>query len=144
MPERPKPVTVRIEATRWRARAAAFPGNHVRIAVDATIAGADLYGGLITLDPGATVELHWHRRGEIQYILRGQGRLLHPDGRESAVAAGSAVFSPPGAAGAHGFRNSGRRVLEILFFYGAPGGRRPSMTLLARNGRTAIAKRRQP
>ena len=143
MPERPKPVTVHIHPRSWRPREAAFPGNHVRIAMDATVAGADLYGGLIALDPGAMVELHWHRRGEIQYVVRGRGRLLHPDGHESAVAAGSAVFSPAGAAGAHGFRNSGRRALEILFFYGTPGGRRPSMTLLARSGRVAIAKSRQ-
>jgi uncharacterized cupin superfamily protein len=111
--------------------------------VDRTIAGADLYGGLIALEPGAAVDLHWHRRGEIQYILRGRGKLLHPDGRESQVVAGSAVFSPAGAAGAHGFRNSGRGALEILFFYGAPGGRRPSMTLLAKDRRASRAPTRR-
>jgi oxalate decarboxylase/phosphoglucose isomerase-like protein (cupin superfamily) len=130
VPERVRPRSVHLDPRSWRPREAAFPGTRVRIAVDRTIAGADLYGGAIAVDPGAAVELHWHRRGEIQYILRGRGWLVHPDGRESAVAAGSAVFSPAGAAGAHGFRNSGRGPLEILFFYGAPGGRRPSMTLL--------------
>jgi oxalate decarboxylase/phosphoglucose isomerase-like protein (cupin superfamily) len=133
--ERLKPRSVHLGPRGWRPRGAAFAGTHVRIAVDRTVAGADLYGGAITLDPGAAVELHWHRRGEIQYILRGRGRLVHPDGRETPVAAGSAVFSPAGAAGAHGFRNSARGPLEILFFYGAPGGRRPGMTLIKPSAR---------
>jgi uncharacterized cupin superfamily protein len=97
----------------------------VRLVVDAAVAGADLYGGVIEVRPGASVPLHWHRRGELQFILDGRGMLLHPYGRETPVGPRSAVFSPAGRAGAHGFRTVGRRPLRILFFYGSRGGKRP-------------------
>lgn len=92
--------------------------------VDDRVAGADLYGGVISVGPGATIPLHWHRRGELQFVLEGRGVLLRP-GSETRVAPRSAIFSPAGRDGAHGFRNTGRGPLVILFFYRAPGGRRP-------------------
>jgi len=98
--------------------------------VDSAVAGADLYGGVITIEPGATIPLHWHQRGEIQLVLDGSGVLLRPDGRATPVSRRSAVFSPAGREGAHGFRNTGRRPLAILFFYKAPGGSRPRFIAL--------------
>ena len=92
--------------------------------------GADLYGGVIQIAPGTTVPPHWHRRGELQFILSGVGFLLHPNGRETAVRARSAVFSPAGRAGAHGFRATGHVPLAILFLYGSPRGKRPWLTRL--------------
>ncbi len=123
------PKTVHLRPGEWRKRAALFAGTHPRLILDPTIAGADLHGGVIQLEPGATVSLHYHRRGELQFVLAGRGKLLHPDGTESPVAANSAVFSPAGRSGAHGFRNSGRTRMSILFLYPSPGGRRPSLTL---------------
>lgn len=98
----------------------------MRVVVDANVAGADLYGGVIGVERGATIPLHWHRRGELQFVLEGRGVLLHPGGRETRVRANSAVFSPAGRDGAHGFRSTGRGPLVILFIYRAPGGRRPA------------------
>ena len=126
------PVTVHLPAAVWRPRPDAFPGTSVRIVVDAALAGADLYGGVIEVEPGTTIPLHWHRRGELQFVLAGRGVLLHPDGRESPVGPRSAVFSPAGRDGAHGFRATGRRPLSILFFYGSPAGERPEFVLYER------------
>ena len=93
------------------------------------VAGADLYGGVIEIDPGTSVPVHWHRRGELQFVLSGRGFLLQPEGRETAVGPRSAVFSPAGRAGAHGFRAVGAAPLAILFVYGSPGGKRPWLTV---------------
>jgi len=125
-------VTVHLPPSRWPARPDAFPGTSVKLIVDARVRGADLYGGVNAVDPGATIPLHWHRRGELQFVLEGRGVLLHPDGSETRVGPRTAVFSPAGRAGAHGFRATGRRPLEILFFYGARGGKRPWTTLYKR------------
>lgn len=122
---RPSPITTHLPPARWRARADSVPGTSVRLVVDAALAGADLYGGVIRIRPGASVPLHWHRRGELQFVLEGRGVLLHPDGTATPVGPRSAVFSPAGRAGAHGFRATGRRPLSILFFYGSRGGKRP-------------------
>lgn len=113
-------------------RSDAFPGTDVRLIVTSDIASADLYGGVIAVEPGVTIPVHFHRRGEIQFVLSGRGVLLGPDGSEIAVGPRSAVFSPRGRSGAHGFRATGRRPLEILFVYGSPGGRRPWIALLRR------------
>lgn len=98
--------------------------------VDSTLAGADLYGGVIHLAPGGHIPLHWHRAGEIQFVLSGRAVLLGPGGRESRVGPNSAIFSPGGRSGAHGFRNTGRSRLSILFFYGARGGKRPALRIV--------------
>ncbi len=122
------PLTLHLPERSWRPRADGFPGTSVRVVIDTVIPGADLYGGIIEVEPGITIPLHWHRRGELQFVLAGSGVLLHPDGSESPVGARSAIFSPAGRSGAHGFRNTGRRPLSILFFYPARGGRRPGLT----------------
>jgi len=111
----------------WRERQAYFAGSSVALIVDATIAGADLYGGVNVLEPGAEIALHWHEVGEIQLILAGTGVALGPAGAETPVGPRSSVFSPAGAAGLHGFRNTGTVPLEILFFYPSPGGAAPRL-----------------
>ena len=138
------PQTVHLPPRAWRRRDSLFAGTHPRLILDPTIAGADLHGGVIDLDPGATVKLHYHRRGELQFVLAGRGKLLHADGTESPVAANSAVFSPAGKSGAHGFRNSGRTRMSILFLYPSPGGRRPAVTLLKRGASQPTRPRAQP
>jgi oxalate decarboxylase/phosphoglucose isomerase-like protein (cupin superfamily) len=118
-------VTVHLSPSTWATRSDAFPGTKVKLVVDARVAGADLYGGVNVVQPGMTIPLHWHRRGELQFVLAGRGVLLHPNGRETPVGPRSAVFSPAGRAGGHGFRATGSRPLEILFFYASRGGKRP-------------------
>ena len=96
--------------------------------IDGSIPGADLYGGVNVLAPGATVPLHWHSVGELQFILSGTGVSL-ATGAEVPVGPHSVVFSPGGAAGAHGFRNTGLVPLSILFVYPAAGGEPPDFNL---------------
>jgi len=123
-------VTVHLPPRSWPRRPDAVPGTRVDLLVHERVHGADLYGGIIQIAPGRTVPLHWHRRGELQFVLSGVGFLLHPDGRETAVRARSAVFSPAGRTGAHGFRATGRAPLAILFLYGSPRGKRPWLARL--------------
>jgi quercetin dioxygenase-like cupin family protein len=124
------PVSVHLPPASWRARPDAFPGTKVGLVVHDAVVGADLYGGVIEIDPGTSVPVHWHRRGELQFVLSGRGYLLQPGGRETAVGPRSAVFSPAGRAGAHGFRAVGSARLAILFVYGSPGGKRPWLTVV--------------
>ena len=124
------PVSVHLPPSSWRARRDAFPGTKVGLVVHDAIVGADLYGGVIEIDPGTSVPVHCHRRGELQFVLSGRGFLLQPGGRETAVGPRSAVFSPAGRAGAHGFRAVGDAPRAILFVYGAPGGKRPWLAIV--------------
>jgi len=99
----------------------------VTVLVDERLAGADIYGGIITFAPGAELPLHWHLIGELQVVLAGEGVLLDSDGNQTPIAAGGSVFSPPGPGGAHGFRNTGSEPLKILFVYPSAGGTLPEL-----------------
>src|SRR5262245_4228019 len=59
--------------------------------VDERLAGADMYGGIITIAPGA--ELHWHPIGERQFFLFGDGPLLDADGNEAPIVKGGSARS---------------------------------------------------
>src|SRR5262245_24297555 len=80
-------------------RASRVQGSTVTILVDERLAGADIYGGIITFAPGAELPLHWHLIGELQFVLAGKGVLLDSDGIETPIATGGSVFSPPGPEG---------------------------------------------
>jgi oxalate decarboxylase/phosphoglucose isomerase-like protein (cupin superfamily) len=108
-------------------RASKVQGSTVTVFVDERLAGADIYGGIITFAPGAELPLHWHPIGELQFLLAGEGVLLDADGNETPIARGGSVFSPPGPGGAHGFRNTGSEPLQVLFVYPSAGGAQPEL-----------------
>ena len=108
-------------------RAAKVQGSTVSLFVDERLAGADMYGGINTVAPGAELPLHWHPIGELQFFLAGEGLLLDADGNQTPIASGGSVFSPAGPGGAHGFRNTGAEPLRILFVYPSAGGVPPAL-----------------
>jgi oxalate decarboxylase/phosphoglucose isomerase-like protein (cupin superfamily) len=121
------PHSVLVPTRAWRAREPVFRGTIVALVVDGTI-GADMYGGIIVVEPGATIHRHWHPIGEWQFVLEGEGLFIDAAGAEAEIVPMSSVFSPPGPSGAHGFRNTGPLPLKILFVYPSPGGERPDLT----------------
>jgi len=123
--------TVRPAGAEWF-RDPKAPGSTVAMFLDASVPGADLYGGINVLAPGAAIPVHWHSVGELQFILSGTGVSIDESGVESGIGPHSVVFSPAGAAGAHGFMNIGLVPLSILFVYPAPGGSAPDFNLVER------------
>jgi quercetin dioxygenase-like cupin family protein len=101
------------------------PDTTVDIVVSARDAGADMFAGLVTIEPGVELDLHYHSQFELQYIVSGQGFALDSTGAETAVAAGGFVLSPAGRTGSHGFRATGSEPMQILFAYPSPGGEEP-------------------
>lgn len=117
-------------ASTWRIRAPVAAGSTVAIAFDGEIPDAGLYGGTNTLDPGSSIPTHWHSLPEFQFILGGEGVALDAAGVAVQIRFGSCVYSPAGAAGAHGFENTGLVPLVILFLYPSPEGARPDFHLV--------------
>jgi uncharacterized cupin superfamily protein len=122
-------VTV-IAAAGQHPRAPRVLGTSVSIAVDGAVAGADVYAGINVLAPGFEIPMHWHRTGELQFILSGTGVALDAMGAEILVSANSTIFSPAGSDGAHGFINTGDVPLTILFVYPSPGGDAPDLNFV--------------
>ncbi len=124
----PRPTVLQAGAE-WH-RAAKVPGSTVAMFIDPSVPGADLYGGLNVLAPGATIPVHWHSIGELQFILSGTGLTIDRNGDASAIGPHSVIFAPAGRDGAHGFTNTGLVPLTILFVYPSPGGVAPDFNLL--------------
>ena len=49
------------------------PDRRSRCSSIGSVPGADLYGGVNVLAPGAVLPVHWHSIGELQFILSGTG-----------------------------------------------------------------------
>ncbi|MDP9227172.1 MAG: cupin domain-containing protein [Actinomycetota bacterium] len=98
--------------------------------IDEAVADAQLYGGIVALEPGGTIARHWHGIAEWQFVLSGEGVFIDSVGQEHPISGWSSVYAPGGADGAHGFRNTGRLPLTILFVYPSPGGVRPQLNLV--------------
>lgn len=122
---RPGPQSVYIPPESLQRQAPDYPGTTVDLAVSAAVPGADMYGGLVTLDPGVEIELHYHSQFEMQYVVSGSGTALDATGAEIPIVKGGFVLSPAGRDGAHGFRASADEPLTILFLYPNPGGHEP-------------------
>ncbi len=103
-----------------------YPGAPVCRVLDATTPGAELFAVLVAIS--GEIPLHHHPVMELQYVLAGHGVALDATGGETPIAPGGVVISPAGAAGAHGFRNTGSLPLQLLCIYPAPGGSTPGRT----------------
>ena len=57
--------------------------------------------GLATYAPGTVEELHWHPIEAFYYIISGHAIVRDINGKEYEVGAGTALYCPPGIAGAH-------------------------------------------
>jgi len=124
----PRP-SVRQAGDEWH-RAPKVPGSTVAMFIDGSLPGADMYGGLNVLAPGAVIPTHWHPIGELQFILSGTGVTVDRSGVASPIGPHSVIFAPAGPEGAHGFRNTGLVPLSILFVYPSPGGAAPDFNRL--------------
>lgn len=119
------PVSVYVGPDERHRQAPDYPGTTVDMIIDDTVPGADMNGGIVTLDPGVTITLHYHSQFEFQYVVSGSGVALDSLGGETPIVAGGAVLSPHGASGAHGFRADESGPLSILFLYPNAGGHGP-------------------
>ena len=52
-------------------------------------------------EPGAIEELHWHPIEAFYYVISGHAIVRNIEGQEFHVGPGTAIYAPPGIAGAH-------------------------------------------
>ena len=57
--------------------------------------------GLATYAPGSIEALHWHPIEAFYFVLSGHATVRDYEGKEYEVSAGTAIYAPPGIAGAH-------------------------------------------
>ena len=72
--------------------------------------------GLATYKPGALEELHWHPIEAFYFVLSGHATVRDYAGNEYEVGPGSAIYAPPGIAGAHEWQV--KEALSILAMRG--------------------------
>ncbi|HEV7801260.1 MAG TPA: cupin domain-containing protein [Burkholderiales bacterium] len=57
--------------------------------------------GLASYTPGAIEKLHWHPIEAFYFVLSGHATVRDYEGKEYEVGPGTAIYAPPGIAGAH-------------------------------------------
>jgi mannose-6-phosphate isomerase-like protein (cupin superfamily) len=57
--------------------------------------------GLASYKPGAIEALHWHPIEAFYFVLSGHAIVRNYEGEEFEVGPGTAIYAPPGIAGAH-------------------------------------------
>jgi quercetin dioxygenase-like cupin family protein len=57
--------------------------------------------GFASYEAGTIEELHWHPIEAFYYVLGGHATVRDIEGREYDVGPGTAIYAPPGIAGAH-------------------------------------------
>jgi quercetin dioxygenase-like cupin family protein len=57
--------------------------------------------GMASYEPGAIEPLHWHPIEAFYFVLSGHATVRDYEGTEYEVEAGTAIYAPPGIAGAH-------------------------------------------
>jgi quercetin dioxygenase-like cupin family protein len=57
--------------------------------------------GLASYKPGAIEALHWHPIEAFYFVLSGHATVRDYEGKEYEVGPGTAIYAPPGIAGAH-------------------------------------------
>ena len=105
-----------------------YPGARVARILDNQDPGAELYAAIISIEH--EVPRHFHPVFELQYVLAGTGLAIDADGGQMSIGPGGTVLAPAGAAGSHGFRNTGSLPLTMLCVFPAEGGWPPGRTML--------------
>ncbi len=96
-------------------------GRHTRNLVGGVspIQARNFSMGHVTLDPrGGQVPWHNQEQEEVYYIVEGEGEMCL-GGDRKLVAAGQAVFIPPGVY--HQLTNTGDRPMVMIYCYGPAG-----------------------
>jgi quercetin dioxygenase-like cupin family protein len=91
-----------IQAARLRGEEGVIPEQNMKRIVGCPEVPTDrLRIGLASYEPGAKEELHWHPIEAFYFVLSGHATVRDYEGKEYEFEAGSAIYAPPGIAGAH-------------------------------------------
>lgn len=91
-----------IQAARLRGEEGVIPEQNMKRIIGCPEVPSDrLRVGLASYTPGAKEELHWHPIEAFYFVLSGHATVRDYEGKEYEVEAGSAIYAPPGIAGAH-------------------------------------------
>jgi len=89
----------------------------------------NLVVGYLYLEPGATIETHYHDYEEFQYVLSGSGILEDAKGNKTELLPEMGFYCPAGPDGTHKITNTTDYQLNILFIHSTPkGGKMPTLT----------------
>lgn len=101
-----------------------------------TIQSEDFSTGITVIPPGKEHEIHRHEANlELQVIYNGTG-ILYSGGKEYSVCKGDIIGL--GLNEEHGFRNTGKENLEILWIY-YPSGAAEEKFLIAHDNKEYIS-----
>ena len=84
--------------------------------------------GFASYEAGTIEDLHWHPIEAFYYVLGGHAIVRDIEGKEYHVGPGTAIYAPPGIAGAHEWETKDR--VQLIAFRATPDAdRKPQFTV---------------
>jgi uncharacterized RmlC-like cupin family protein len=109
-------------------RASRWPSTWAQVICNHTTPTQGLVSAVVTVAPGATVPMHFHRVETLEFVTTGSALIRDRHGNEVVVSAESAIYFPPGPDGAHEWTVIGNAPLQVLFVYCARPGEDDGLT----------------
>lgn len=111
-------------------RAPRYAGSRAELLCDPTGPVTELRAGIVAVEPGSTVPLHYHKRQTLELVLSGCAVIEGKDGAAWSVGPGDAMLFAAGPAAAHRWLVTGNLPVVVLFVYPTPGAEDDQLTWL--------------
>lgn len=111
-------------------RAPRYAGSRAELLCDPTGPVTELRAGIVAVEPGSTVPLHYHKRQTLELVLSGCAVIEGKDGAAWPVGPGDAMLFAAGPTAAHRWLVTGNLPVVVLFVYPTPGAEDDQLTWL--------------
>ena len=120
----------RVAAVERIYRAPRYAGSRAELLCDPSSPVTELRAGVVAVEPGSVVPLHYHKRQTLELVLSGCVVVQGRDGREWPVGPGDTMLFAAGPAAAHRWQITGNLPVVVLFVYPTPGAEDDELTWL--------------
>ncbi len=107
-----------------------YAGSRAELLCDPSGPVTELRAGVVAVEPGSVVPLHYHKRQTLELVLSGCAVVQGRDGREWPVGPGDTMLFAAGPEAAHRWRITGNLPVVVLFVYPTPGAEDDELTWL--------------
>jgi quercetin dioxygenase-like cupin family protein len=105
-----------------------YAGSRAELLAEPSGPVTEVRVAMVSVDPGAVVPLHFHKRQTVEIVLSGTAVIQDRAGGEWHVGPGDTMLFASGPAAAHRWRVTGNLPVVVLVIYPTPNGEDDELT----------------
>lgn len=105
-----------------------YAGSRAELLAEPSGPVTEVRVAMVSVDPGAVVPLHHHKRQTVEIIMSGTATIRNRDGDEWRVGPGDTMLFAAGPAAAHRWVVTGNLPVVVLVVYPTPNGEDDELT----------------